>query len=88
MREFLRIQALFNSYANGESHFSDLSVPSFIKNQSKRKQNFATCLWAFHRSMFEGFPGGVSGKEPACQYRRHKRSEFNLWVGKMPWRCK
>ena len=26
-----------------------------------------------------GFPGGASGKEPACQCRRHKRSGFNPW---------
>ena len=32
-----------------------------------------------------GFPGGASGKEPACQYRRHKRLGFNPWVGKIPW---
>ena len=32
------------------------------------------------------FPGGVSGKEPACQCRRCKRHRFNLWIGKMPWR--
>ena len=26
------------------------------------------------------------GKEPACQCRRCKRLEFNLWVRKIPWR--
>ena len=31
------------------------------------------------------FPGGASGKEPACQCRRHKRIGFNPWVGKIPW---
>jgi len=29
---------------------------------------------------------GTSGKEPACQCKRHKRQEFNLWDGKLPWR--
>ena len=29
-----------------------------------------------------GFPGGASGKEPAC----HKRCGFDLWVEKIPWR--
>ena len=24
-----------------------------------------------------GFPGGASGKEPACQCRRHKRCRFD-----------
>ena len=33
-----------------------------------------------------GFPGGTSGKEPACQCRRRKRRGFHSWVGKMPWR--
>ena len=33
-----------------------------------------------------GFPSGASGKEPACQCRRHKRREFDPWVGKLPWR--
>ena len=27
-----------------------------------------------------------SGKESACQCRRHKRCQFNSWVGKIPWR--
>ena len=33
-----------------------------------------------------GFPGGASGKEPACQCRRYKRNRFGPWVGKIPWR--
>ena len=33
-----------------------------------------------------GFPGGASGKEPTCQCRRCKRSGFDPWVGKVPWR--
>ena len=33
-----------------------------------------------------GFPGGASGKEPACQCRRRKRLEFNHWVRKIPWK--
>ena len=35
-----------------------------------------------------GFPGGASGKDPACQYRRQKRHEFHLWVRKIPRRKK
>ena len=33
-----------------------------------------------------GLPGGVSGKEPACQCTRRKRCRFYPWVGKIPWR--
>ena len=31
-------------------------------------------------------PRWLSGKESACQCRRHKRCGFNPWVGKVPWR--
>ena len=30
--------------------------------------------------------GGTSGKEPACQCRRHRRLWFDDRVGKIPWR--
>ena len=36
----------------------------------------------------KGFPGGASGKEPACQCWRHKRHGLDSWVGKIPWRRK
>ena len=32
-----------------------------------------------------GFPGGASGKESACQCRRHKRYKFDPWVQKILW---
>ena len=31
-----------------------------------------------------GFPGSTSGKEPACQCRRHKRCWFDPWVERFP----
>ena len=33
-----------------------------------------------------GFPGRASGKESACQCRRHKRLRFDPWVRKIPWK--
>ena len=33
-----------------------------------------------------GFPGGASGKQSTCQFRKHKRCVFNPWVEKIPWR--
>ena len=33
-----------------------------------------------------GIPKWLSGKEPACQCRRHRRCGFHPWVGKIPWR--
>ena len=47
--------------------------------------NWYVCIYIFIY-IHLGFPGGTSGKEPACQYRRHKRCRFNPWVGKIPWR--
>ena len=45
-----------------------------------------THFWDFFLLLLpQGFPGGVSGKEFACQWRRHKRHEFKPWVGKIPW---
>ena len=33
-----------------------------------------------------GFPGGASGKEPACQCGRYLRHRFDPWVRKITWR--
>ena len=33
-----------------------------------------------------GFPGGTSGKEPACQCIGLKRCMLDPWVRKIPWR--
>ena len=35
-----------------------------------------------------GFTGSIVGKEPACQFRIHKRCWFDPWVRKIPWRKK
>ena len=45
-------------------------------------------LWQIWYSctLWKGFLGDASGKEPTCQCRRLKRSRFDLWVGKIPWR--
>ena len=34
------------------------------------------------------FPGGASGKEPACQCQSCKKCGFDPWVRKIPWRKK
>ena len=36
--------------------------------------------------IWNGFPGGASGKEPTWQWRRQKRPVFCPWLGKAPWR--
>ena len=32
-----------------------------------------------------GFSSGASGKEPTCQFRRHKSQGFDPQARKMPW---
>ena len=51
-----------------------------------RTQVFCTAHRFLSEPPGKGFPGGLSGKEPTCQLRRHKRRGFNSWVGKIPWR--
>ena len=34
----------------------------------------------------EGSSGSAGGKEPTRQCQRHKRCEFDPWVGQIPWR--
>ena len=39
-----------------------------------------------YQALHLDFPGGTNGKEPACQFRRHKICRFDLRVRKIPWR--
>ena len=50
---------------------------------SHRVTKSQTRLSDFTFSDFLSFPGGTSGEEHSCQYRRHR---FDPWVGKIPWR--
>ena len=40
----------------------------------------------FHQPSLLGFLGDTSGKEPTCQWRRHKSFGFDPWVRKISWR--
>ena len=43
-------------------------------------------LWVLEAPMeLRGLPRWCAGKESACQCRRHKRHEFDTWIGKVPW---
>ena len=68
----------------GEVIYSDSS-----KNVSplpvELRKKFPSKINLFKIDDVVGFPGGTSGKEPACQCRRRKRFEFSPWVEKI-WR--
>ena len=81
------------------SHFSRVQLcatPETAAHQAPpflgfSRQEYWSGLPLFTGSLFKGrpgFPGGLVGKEPTCQFRRHKRRGFDLWVGKIPWKRK
>ena len=61
----------------------------FSQSSESSSLNSPSC-WgvtsSFMPTRILSFPGGTSGKEPACQCRRHKRHQFDPWVGKILWR--
>ena len=49
------------------------------------------CMRTLYHLSYQGslcvyIPGGASGKEPACQCKRHKGHRFDPWVRKIPWK--
>ena len=63
---------VFADYLCVNANFEYVSFVLSFKKQS----------WKITKS----FPGGASDKESACQCKRLKRSGYNPWVGKIPWR--
>ena len=54
---------------------------------TKASNNKGLCpIFRICRSRVIGFAGGLSGEEPTCQCRRHRRLQFSLWVQKIPWK--
>ena len=61
------------------------SVTSHLNREETDSIRYNYCLFCDSLS-WPSFPGGASGKEPACQCRRHRRLGFYPWVRKIPWR--
>ena len=57
----------------------------FLTDWATREARKGRCQM-YRRHSLKGLLGGVSGKEPACRCRRHKRQRLHPWVGKIPWR--
>ena len=78
---------------NGTGLFLNEYVPnifvnSFTKKLAIRWNSFKVNLRSWVCVAIESFPGSASGKESACQFKRHKSRIFNLWIRKVPWRRK
>ena len=69
----------------GELKLQNIPVGPYLDTASAEPCNLFGIIYT-RVSSSVGFPGGDSGKEPACQRRRRKRHGFHPWVGKIPWR--
>ena len=67
-----------------QTHLSDHNVHFFFLEWKKKKSKSRIRIM---ESITQGWrlPGGTSGKEPACQCRRHKRLRFDPGVRKISW---
>ena len=64
--------------------FFSISYSQGLTCQSWVFSNYRTKKTRF---MFvRAFPGGATGREPACQCRTHERRRLDPWVKKIPWR--
>ena len=69
--------------------FGDIIIDFFLKLSLNTTKNFPCSNDHALEMCFDynqGFPGGASGKGPACQCRRCKRRTLDPWVGKIPCR--
>ena len=53
---------------------------------SSMRHTHIHCVWMNPKGFDLHRPWWLRGKESACQCRRHRRQQFSLWVGKIPWR--
>ena len=66
-----------------------------IRRDLWKTYNFYVQIWVRNcldlycgQNCVSGLPRWQSGKVSACRYRRHKRLEFDAWVGMIPWNRK
>ena len=57
-----------------------------LRENCSRNRRSRFRLARIFRSLDLGCLGGAGGKEPTCQFRRHKRCGWDPWVRKVPWR--
>ena len=70
-------------YFPGESH-GQRNLVGHSPWRCKESDTTEATWHTAHMHIYMGFLGGGSGKEPACQCRRHKRYRLEPWVGRSP----
>ena len=76
-------------WSSGEDSVHSLFLPDLLFPQMPANLFLSSLCFSTIRlflTLFMGFPGGASDKEPAFQCRRPKRQGFPPWVEKIPWR--
>ena len=76
---FKKCEAWVGSFA-----FLSFEFALKCKEWDKQRRRQRISLFISPHPLNKGFPGGASGKESACQCRRHKRCGFNPQVRKIP----
>ena len=56
-----------------------------VSGHSRNQEPLRAGILSLSLAPTRGFPGGISGKEPASQCRRSERCGFDPWVGKILW---
>ena len=81
------VPAAFTCLGSGSAPSSASPKPHPLISFSLSSQLKSLFLVKLYPS-YQGLPRWHSDKESACQCRRRKRSWFESWVGKIPWRRK
>ena len=74
-------------YFPGESH-GQRNLVGHSPWRCKESDTTEATWHTAHMHIYMGFLGGGSGKEPACQCRRHKRCRLEPWVGRSLEECR
>jgi len=92
-RGFVRVSSFCHretevEVSEGKKNIWDSNDELFAHQLDKRKASKAIGAAKNKDTRFEKicktFPSGASGKELACQCRRHKRQGLDRWVGEIP----
>ena len=91
LRQCLRNLCLTQAYIDFYSIFCSrnfIVLSSYELNLAKfSSMTHFNFIWWGYGSKW-GFTRWLGGKESACQFKRHRRQGFDLWVRKIPWRRK
>ena len=66
------------------SCFACLFIVNLVQNKKRKGKKNEDCNIYRDSQQPGGLPRWLSGKETACQHRKHRRCGFSLWLGRSP----